>query len=196
MGGLRLPLNAFAREILSRLGLGVCQLNPNAWMLINSMQILWREVFEGDHPLTVNKFLYCYKPSEISQSLSFYQFSARGTICRLIKSLLMSDRNWKTKFFFVSGFWAENPVEVGRDPFPPYTGEIGNLCLEGMLPFDSISSIFYCIRLTPFFFFFFSFFTAIRRPSLSKFYLECIQQVHLFTNRSFHSLVTLQRLAT
>ena len=93
MGGLRLPLNAFAREILSRLGLGVCQLNPNAWMLINSMQILWREVFEGDHPLTVNEFLYYYKPSEISQFLSFYQFSARGIICRLIKSLIMSDRN-------------------------------------------------------------------------------------------------------
>ena len=99
-----MPFNAFAREILSRLGVGVCQLNPNAWMLINSMQILWREVFEGDQTLTVDEFLYCYKPFEISQSLSFYQFSARGIIYRLIKSLLMSDKNWKTEFFFVSGF--------------------------------------------------------------------------------------------
>ena len=37
------------------------------------------------------------------------------------------------KFFFVSRFWVGNPVEVGRDPFPPYTGEIGHLCLEGIL---------------------------------------------------------------
>ena len=86
LGGLRLPLNAFAIELLTRLGLGVCQLNPNTWRLIISMQVLWREVFEEDHPLTVVEFLYCYKPSKINQSLDFYQFTPRGNDCRLIKS--------------------------------------------------------------------------------------------------------------
>ena len=104
LGGLRLPLNSFARELLTRLGLGVCQFNPNAWRLVVSMQVLWREVFEGNRPLTVDEFLYCYKPSEINQSLGFYQFTARGKDYRLIKSLVTSDRNWKTEFFFVSGF--------------------------------------------------------------------------------------------
>ena len=154
LGGLRLPLNAFIRELLTRLGLGVCQLNPNAWRLIVSMQVLWREVFEGDCPFTVDKFLYNYKPSEISQPLGFYQFSARGTDCRLIKSLLTFDRNWKTEFFFVSGFWDGNPIEVGRNSFPPYTSEVGNLHPEGMLLFYSTFSVFYCILLTSFFFLF------------------------------------------
>ena len=45
LGGFRLPLNSFARELLVRLGLGICQFNLNAWRLIISMQILWREVF-------------------------------------------------------------------------------------------------------------------------------------------------------
>ena len=126
-------MNAFARELLTRLGIGVCQLNPNAWRLIFSMQVLWREVFEGNRPLTVDEFLYCYKPSEINQSLDFYQFTTRGKDYRLIKSIVSSDRNWKTEFFFVSDFWAGRLLKVSQDPFPPYTGELGNLRPEGML---------------------------------------------------------------
>ena len=44
----------------------MCQFNPNALRLVISMQILWREVFGGDLFLTVDEFLFCYKPSEIS----------------------------------------------------------------------------------------------------------------------------------
>ena len=104
LGGLRLPLNSFAREFLTRLGLGFCQFNPNAWRLVVSMQVLWREVFEGNCPLTVDEFLYCYKPFEINQFLGFYQFTAKGKDYRLINSLVTSNRNWKMEFFFVSGF--------------------------------------------------------------------------------------------
>ena len=135
LGGLRLPLNAFARELLTKLGLGVCQLNPNTWRLIVSMQVLLKEMFVGDRPLTVDEFLFCYKPFEINQSQGFYQFTTRGSDCRLIKSLVSSDRNWKTEFFFVSGFWTGHPIEVSRDTFAPYTGELGNLHPEGMFMF-------------------------------------------------------------
>ena len=102
------------------------------------------EVFEGDCPLTVDEFLCCYKPSEINQSLGFYQFTTKGKDYRLIKSLVTSNRNWKTKFFFVSGFWARCPIEVDKDPFPPYTGELGNLRLEGMLIL-TLSFIFFIL---------------------------------------------------
>ena len=129
-------MNAFARELLVRIGLGICQFNLNAWRLVISMQILWSEVFGRDRPLIVDEFLFCYKPSEINQSLGFYQFTARGKDCRLINSLASSDRNWETKFIFVFGFWARNPVDVGRDPFTPYSGDLGNLRPESTsLPF-------------------------------------------------------------
>ena len=91
------------------------------------------KAFDGNRPFTVDEFLYCYKPSKISQSLGFYQFLARGSSCSLIRSLPLSDRRWKTEFFFVSRFWARNPVEVGKDPFLPYTGEMGRLRPESTL---------------------------------------------------------------
>lgn len=152
LGGLRLPLNAFAREILFRLGVGISQLNPHAWRLIVSMQVLWREVFNGNCSLTVDEFLYCYKPSEISQSQGFYQFTARGLNYRLVKSLSTSDGNWKTEFFFITRIWVGNPVVVGRDPFPPYIGEMGNLHPEGISLFYFSFYIFCCSRNLFFFF--------------------------------------------
>ena len=88
-----MSLNAFARELLTRLVLGICQFNPNTWRLVVFMQVLWREVFERDCPLIVDEFLYCYKPSEINQSLGFYQFTAIEKNYRLIKSLVTSVRN-------------------------------------------------------------------------------------------------------
>ena len=88
-------------------------------------------MFGGDRPLTVDEFLYCYKPSEIHQSPGFYQFIAKGRDCRLVKSLASSDRKWKMKFFFVSNFWAGNPMDVGRDTFGRYAGDLGNLRPEG-----------------------------------------------------------------
>ena len=92
------------------------------------------------------EFLYCYKPSEINQSLGFYQFTARGKDCRLIKSLVTSDRNWKTEFFFVFGFWSKHLVEVGRDTFVPNTGELSNLHPEAMLCF-ALLFVFKCFYL-------------------------------------------------
>ena len=155
------------------------------------MQVLWREVFEGNRPLTVDKFLYCYKPSEINQSFGFYQFMARGKDYRLIKSLVTSDRNWKTEFFFVSSFWAGRPIEVDQDPFPPYTGELGNLRPEGM-PMVIILLFIMLVLVNNYLI---NFFIGARRPQLSRFFVERVQKAHLYTDRTFHFLVRLQLLA-
>ena len=58
-GVFSLPLNAFARELVVRLSLGICQFNPNVWRLVISMQVLWNEVFRRDRPLTMDEFLFC-----------------------------------------------------------------------------------------------------------------------------------------
>ena len=63
--GLRFPLNSFCRSLFHRLGIGPNQLNPNGWRTIVAMQVLWCEALEGNRPIIVDKFLYCYKPSKI-----------------------------------------------------------------------------------------------------------------------------------
>ena len=110
----------------------------------------------------------------INQSLGFYQFTARGKDYRLIKSIVSSDRNWKTEFFFVSGFWAGRPLEVSQDPFPPYAGELENLRPKGKLIVVTLLFIVfilvdgYLIMFSPFFFSF----IGARRPRLGRFYIE------------------------
>ena len=81
----------------------------------------------------MDEFLYCYKPFEINQSLGFYQFFAKGSNRRMIRALPSFDRLWKREFFFIFGLWVGNPIEVGKDTFPPYVGAMGRLRSEGML---------------------------------------------------------------
>ena len=92
LAGLRLPLNSFCRGLLHRLGIGPNQLNSNGWRTVVAMQVLWREALEGNCPITVDEFLYCYKPSKIKKSAGFYQFSPRGSHYSLIKGRSSSDR--------------------------------------------------------------------------------------------------------
>ena len=142
LAGLRFPLNSFCRALLHRLGIGPNQLNPNGWRMIVVMQVLWREALEGNRPITVDEFLYYYKPSEIKKSAGFYQFSSRGTHFSLINGRSSSDRLWKTEFFIISGDWAWDPVDVNSAPFPPFTSPLGRLRPKGMYFFHFFFNTF------------------------------------------------------
>ena len=112
--------------------------------------------------------------------------------------MVSSDRNWKTEFFFVSGFWTGHPIEVSRDTFAPYTGELGNLRPKGMFMFCFVvlSVFVFCLQSS-------NLVSsshlkkkkAIRRPSLSKFHHDHVHRARLHADKNFHSLVNLQRLA-
>ena len=137
--GLRFPLNSFCRDLFQRLGIGPNQLNPNGWRTIVAMQVLWHEALERNCPITVDEFLYYYKPSEIKKSAGFYQFSSRGSYYSLIKGRSSSNWFWKKEFFVISGNWAGDPANVGSPPFPPFTSSLGHLRPEGMFSSHFIS---------------------------------------------------------
>ena len=96
------------------------------------MQVLWREALEGNRPITMDEFLYCYKPSEIKKFVGFYQFSSRGPHFSMIKGRSSFDRLWKTEFYIISGDWARDPVDVNSAPFPHFTSPLGCLRPEDM----------------------------------------------------------------
>ena len=131
LAGLRFPINSFCRCLFHSLGIRPNRLNPNGWRTIMAMQMLWCKVFEGNRPIIVDQFLYCYKPSEIKQSIGFYQFSSRGPQFSLIRGRSSFDRLWKKEFFFVFGNWARDLSDVNNAPFPPFTSALGHLRPKG-----------------------------------------------------------------
>ena len=137
--------------------------------------MLWRKALEGNCPITVDEFLYCYKPSEIKKSTGFYQFLSKGPHFSLIKDRSSSDRLWKTEFFIISGNWVGEPVDVSSAPFPHFTSPLGHLRPEGMYFFHFsflFSLTLLLIHLTLPFLLHTS--AAVIRPRLDRFYLDRI----------------------
>ena len=85
-------------------------------------------------------------------------------------------------------------------PFPLFTNPLGRLRPEGKYFFQKNSLLFFFYGFTftyssnPSLFFCID--AAVVRPHLDKFYLDRIDRVRSFSDRSFHSLVTFSRLAT
>ena len=139
------------------------------------MQVLWREALEGNRPITVDEFLYYYKPSKIKKSAGFYQFSSRGTHFSLINGRSSSDRLWKTEFFIISGDWAGDPVDVNSAPFPPFTSPLGRLRPKGMYFFHFFLILLLLLLLIRLILpSLFCIGAAVIRPCLDRLYLDCI----------------------
>ena len=68
--------------------------------------------------------------------------------------------------------------------------------VQRVCPFLLFVLLPFTIFIYLFFFLFFFFFLAVKRPSLSKFNLDRVQQACSFADRTFHSLVTIRRLAS
>ena len=101
--GLRLPLTALHRQLVDYLGLSVSQIAPNAWRTFIGAEILWGSLSGGIRQLTLDEFFYCYRPHHISSSKGTYHFVVREKDLKLVSDMPNSNRNWKSRFFFVEG---------------------------------------------------------------------------------------------
>ena len=101
--GLRLPLTALHRQLVDYLGLSVSQIAPNTWRTFIGVEILWGSLSGGNRQLTLDEFFYCYKPHHISSSKRTYHFAVREKDLKLVSDMPDSNRNWKSRFFFIEG---------------------------------------------------------------------------------------------
>jgi len=101
--GLRLPLTAIHHQLADFLGLSVTQIALNAWRTFIGAEILWGRLSGGNRQLTLDEFFYCYRPHHIASSKGTYHFNAREKSLRLVSDMSDSNRNWKSRYFFVEG---------------------------------------------------------------------------------------------
>ena len=101
--GLRLPLMALHHQLTNFLGLFVSQIALNAWRIFINAEILQGRLSGGNRQLSLDEFFYCYRPQHIVSSKGTYHFTAREKGLRLVSDMPNSNRNWKSRYFFVVG---------------------------------------------------------------------------------------------
>ena len=100
--GLRFPLSALHCRLLQYLGLAVTQISPNSYRVFLGVEVLYGVMFDEAPRFMVEDFFHCYCPSEITQLRGMYSFlSRRSPLLRLVCETTNSNRNWKSRYFFI-----------------------------------------------------------------------------------------------
>ena len=81
------------------------------------MEILYDAMTDDARRLTVREFLHCYRPDEIDRSRGMYSFASRSPLLKVIFETLDSNRDWKSRYFFLEGDeWMGRPGETEHMP--------------------------------------------------------------------------------
>ena len=83
--------------------MSVSQIALNAWRTFIGVEILSGSLSGGTRQLTLDEFFYCYRPHHIASSKGTYHFTFREKDLKLVSDMPDSNRNWKSRYFFVEG---------------------------------------------------------------------------------------------
>jgi hypothetical protein len=127
--------------------------------------VMWKVNSNGEKDLTVDEFLFCYEPVQITLSRGFWTFKNRDANSRVVQGLPSSNRIWKDGYFFVYGDnWEKLPQEDPRD-FVGVRRSWGTPSSSGVCFSFSYFSYFYSSSVCDLFFWCF---VALDRPLLNS----------------------------
>ena len=126
------PLSSLHCQLLQHLGLSINQISPNTWRVFLGIEVLYGAMTDDARRFTVREFLHCYRPDEIARSKGMYNFVPRSPLLRLVCETPDSNRNWKSRYFFMEGDgWMSRP---GDNEFIPIDNTWSILPPFGMYP--------------------------------------------------------------
>lgn len=129
--GLRFPLSSLHRELLKCLGLSINQVSSNAWRVFIVMEVLYGAIADGARSLTVREFLHYYRPDEIDKSRGVYSFVPRSPLLKVIYETPDSNRDWKSRYFFLEGDdWMCRPGDTEHMPVDTTWGILHPSCMH------------------------------------------------------------------
>ena len=67
------------------------------------IEVLYGAMSDGARSLTVQEFLHCYHLDEIDKSKGMYSFVPRKFVLKVIYETPDSNRDWKSRYFFLEG---------------------------------------------------------------------------------------------
>ena len=95
------------------------------------MEILYGAMSNGERRLTVREFLHCYRPDEIDRSRGMYSFASRSPLLKIIFETPDSNRDWKSRYFFLEGDkWMNRLGETEYMPVDTTWGVINQSCMH------------------------------------------------------------------
>ena len=110
-GGHRFPMHRLNREFLGFLSISPAKLAPNAWQMMISSIIIQSTSNKGEDLFTLEKLLYCYRPSQ-GKKVGYWYLSSRETGRSTITNMPSSNRIQTMSFFILSGVGREHHVRV------------------------------------------------------------------------------------
>ena len=81
------------------------------------MEVLYGAMTDGAKRLMVREFLHCYHLDEIDRSRGMYSFVHRSSLLKVIYDTPDSNRDWKSRYFFLEGDgWMCRPGDTEHMP--------------------------------------------------------------------------------